>query len=259
MRVCFIKCVGIAALCVLLNSAATHAQEEGHRTEEILTNNSIVKLVRAGFQDKTVIAIIRARPARFDLAPDRLVELKKSGVNDRIVLAMIARDDANSFASDGWSGDDDSFFDGMKEGAPQSKRAGKSDPGETNIFGSGSGSRGRTRSRTGSGANTDDTQTVGSATVHILRPPAEAGDGAAPKLERAPTLTNESVIDLVEAGFSEGTVIRRIDASPVEFNFTPTSLADLHKHRVSDSIIAAMRLAMSDDKTSSQNNPKPEK
>ncbi len=222
-----------------------------------LTNAAIVKLVRAGFSEKTVIAIIRARPARFDLSPDRLIELKKNGVGERIILTMLARAEGDMLAArDDAAGDafaDDPFFDGMR-GQTRAPAAGQSpggqgDPNEVNIFGSSGGVRGRTRSRVGGGAAEGDTQTTGSASVRILRPPAEAGGANAsePKLERTPTLTNESVVELVEAGFSEGTIIRRIEGSPVEFDFAPAKLAELRRRRVGEPVIAAMRAAAGEE------------
>jgi hypothetical protein len=54
------------------------------------------------------------------------------------------------------------------------------------------------------------------------------------------------VIRLVEAGFSEGTIIKRIEESPVDFDFSPGKLDELYKKRVTDTIIAAMRTAMGD-------------
>ena len=42
-------------------------------------------------------------------------------------------------------------------------------------------------------------------------------------------LTNEGVIRLVEAGFSEGTIIKRIEESPVEFDLSPAKLDELFK------------------------------
>src|SRR5262245_28026824 len=69
----------------LIFAAAAAAQTES----QPLTNAAVIKLVHAGFKDKTVIAIIRTRPAHFDLAPERLIELKKSGVSENIILAMI--------------------------------------------------------------------------------------------------------------------------------------------------------------------------
>jgi len=80
--------------------------------------------------------------------------------------------------------------------------------------------------------------------VRILRPPSEAG--APPKLEKVATLTNDSIVELVEAGFSEGTIIRRIERSPVEFDLSPAKLTDLRKHRVSEKILSAMKAATGD-------------
>ena len=228
--------------------------------EAPLTNASIVKLVRAKFSEKTINAIIRVRPAQFDLSPDRLIELKRNGVGERIILTMLARNEGDMMARGDDAGDgfeDDPFFNGMRGGTTRAPEAGtpngQSDPNEVNIFGSSGGVRGRTRSRAGGGAAEGDTQTNGSATVRILRPPAEAGgaNGAEAKLERTPTLTNESVIELVEAGFSEGTIIRRIENSPVEFDFTNAKLTELHRRRVGEPIIVAMRAAMSEEGGSS--------
>src|SRR5215216_466556 len=83
-------------------AAAAHAQGQGPAATNTLTNASVVKLVRAGFKEKTVIAIINARPVSFDLSPDRLIELKKGGVPERVILAMIARAELVDFAGDEW-------------------------------------------------------------------------------------------------------------------------------------------------------------
>ncbi|HLM57672.1 MAG TPA: hypothetical protein VK422_16315, partial [Pyrinomonadaceae bacterium] len=92
------------------------------------------------------------------------------------------------------------------------------------------------------GGGDTDTLTTGSASVRIIRPPAEAGGAA--KLERTPTLTNDSVVGLIEAGFTEGTIVRRIEQSPVEFDLSPAKLEELRKRRVTEAVIAAMRAAM---------------
>jgi hypothetical protein len=213
--------------------------------EAPLTNAAVVKLVRAGFKENTVISIIRSRPHQFDLSPDRLIELKKNGVSEKIILAMLAVD-GSSFADDDWS--DDSFFRdslGSRTGNSQSGGGNSAD-----IFGNSGGSRGRSRSNGSNGGNSDDTQTTGSATVKILRPPAESGGTTGPpRMERTPTLTNNSIVELVEAGFSEGTIIRRIEQSPVEFDLSPEKLKELRRRRVTEAIISAMTAAMSDDST----------
>jgi hypothetical protein len=213
--------------------------------EAPLTNAAVVKLVRAGFKEKTVIAIIRSRPNRFDLSPDRLIELKKSGVSENVILAMLALSD-ESLADDGWS--NDPFFRdslGARDGGNQ---AGSSGGNSADIFGNQGGSRGRSRSSGARGGNDENTETTGSATVKILRPPAESGAASAPpQMERTPTLTNNTVMELVEAGFSEGTIIRRIEQSPVEFDLAPEKLKELRRRRVTEAIIAAMTAAMSDE------------
>ena len=232
------------ALCAAASVAAL-AQGTGRGSDSPLTNFSVVKLVRAGFREKTVIAIIRTRPSRFDLSPDRLIDLKKNGVSEKIILAMIGRDlDSALVAADDDDWGDDQFF---RQGLPGGK-GGATDPGETNIFGSSEGSRGSVRQNGVGGGSEGETMTTGSATVHIIRPPAEGGGAAAaPKLERTPTLTNDSVVELVEAGFSEGTIVRRIEQSPADFDLAPAKLAELRKRRVTEPVIAAMSAAMSDD------------
>lgn len=218
-----------------------------------LTNAAVIKLVRAGFSEKTVITIIRTRPARFDLAPDQLIELKKRGVSEKIILAMLGRDGGVMLADDdaGDSFTHDPFFND----AERTKRAtgagdagtSNGDPNETNIFGSSGGMRGRAQTNGVDGGAAGETQTTGSATVRILRPPTEGGSGEPPKLARTPTLTNDAVVELVAAGFSEGTIIRRIENSPADFDLAPAKLAELRRRRVSEPVINAMRAAMSDE------------
>jgi hypothetical protein len=232
-----------AAFALIFSAASVRAQGGGTQSVAPLTNASVVKLVRAGFREKTVIAIIAARPVNFDLTPERLIELKKGGVSEHVILAMIARAESVDLASEEW--DDMPLDEGSGASGRQPGSGSGSDPGSVNIFGSSGGAHGRTRSRNQSGDADNDTQTVGSASVRIVRPPSEGG--AQTKLERTPTLTNDSVVELVEAGFSEGTIVRRIEQSPVEFDLSPAKLSDLRKRRVGEPVIAAMRAAMGED------------
>lgn len=224
----------------ILVSASVSAQQRDER----LTNTSVVKLVRAGFKEKTIISIIRSRPNHFELGPDRLIELKKNGVGENIILAMLALDES-VVDSDDW-GDDAGFFKGVPKPGKEGSAGNPKSDGGAEIFGSGGSVESQSRSRGTNGSNEGGTYTTGSATVRILRPPTEAGSGPA-KLEKTPTLNNESIIKLVDAGFSEGTIIKRIEDSPAEFDLSSTKLTDLKKHRVTDSIIAAMKAAMGDD------------
>jgi hypothetical protein len=232
----------LLVLCLLINCALVWAQS---RDNAPLTNGSIVKLVKAGFKEKSVITIIASRPVSFDLSTDRIIELKRTGVSERVILAMMARQEGTEFSDETWT--DEEFFNQSTSVAKDPTKAGSPSDGSTvDIFGSSGGSKGSTRSRGGNGSSAGDTVTTGSATVRILRPPTEAGGGPT-KLEKTKSLTNDSICELVEAGFSEGTIIRRIEQSPVEFDLSAAKLEELRKRRVSEKILAAMKTAMGDE------------
>lgn len=226
---------------VLTLSTTLPAQQS---QKEPLTNAAVVKLAKAGFKEKTIISIISARIPAFDLSPDRMIELKRSGVSEKIIVAMLARQEGmDPFDDESWGND---MSMGSLELPKGSSPSNGSDPG-TNIFGSSGGARGETRSRGGNGSVSGETVTTGSATVRILKPPTEAGGAGPTKLEKAKTLTNDSIVELVEAGFSEGTIIRRIEQSPVEFDLAASKVEELRKQRVSEKILTAMKAAMGDE------------
>ena len=225
---------------------STNLMAQQSQKDAPLTNAAVVKLAKAGFKEKTIISIIYARIPAFDLTADRMIELKRSGVSEKVIVAMLARQDGmDPFDDESW-GDDASMGSLELPKGSSSGNGNGSDPG-TNIFGSSGGAKGQTRSRGGNASSSGDTVTTGSATVRILRPPTEAGGTGSTKLEKAPTLTNDSIVELVEAGFSEGTIIRRIEQSPVEFDLAAAKLEELRKQRVSEKILTAMKAAMGDE------------
>jgi hypothetical protein len=239
-------------MCLFASYAVTVAQSQDNGP---LTNAAVVKLVKAGFKEKSILTIIASRPARFDLSTERMIELKRTGVSEKVILAMLARQEGSVFSDEGW-GDEEFMSSPSNNDKETAAKPGNSGDGSSvDIFGSSGGSKGSTKSRSGNGSSSGDIVTTGSATVRILRPPTEAGGGPA-KLEKTPSLTNDGVIELVEAGFSEGTIIRRIEQSPVNFDFTPDKLADLKKHRVTDKIVIAMKTAMGVD-TGASTTPTP--
>ena len=234
----------------LLVGCAIGVSAQAKQNEGPLTNAEIVKLVKAGFKEKTIVLIIAARAPNFDLTPDKMIQLKRNGVSENIIVAMLARQDGGEVAIDdpsssSWA--DDPFYDNKKSSSGDGPGSNGS---TTDIFGSSSGSKSSQKSRGGvSGSSSGESNLSGSATVRILRPPSEAGGNAgAAKLERAKSLTNDSIVELVEAGFSEGTIIRRIEQSPVDFDLADEKLNELRKRRVSDKVLAAMKAAMGEDK-----------
>jgi hypothetical protein len=57
--------------------------------QEILTNDSIIKLVEAGLSEKTIISLIKQSLTKFDLAPQTIIKLKQAGVSDKIIETML--------------------------------------------------------------------------------------------------------------------------------------------------------------------------
>jgi len=231
---------------VLLLAGSAFGVQTQSKQEGPMTNAEVIKLVKAGFKEKTVVLIIASRIPNFDLSSDRMIQLKRAGVNENIIIAMLARQEGTDVPTDestAWG--DDPFFNSKID--PKDGSAKGSD-GSTNIFGSSSGVRQKNSTRTGNGSASGESDLTGSATVRILRPPAEAGNGSSAKLEKTKSLTNDSIVELVEAGFSEGTIIRRIEQSPVEFDLAADKLEALRKHRVSDKVIVAMKAAMGEEK-----------
>ncbi len=227
------KSISAAFLCLSIFAIGAFGQQQ--QSDGPLTNASVVRLVKAGFKEKTIITIIGNRPSDFKLDTEHLIELKRSGVNENIILAMLSSQMGIVLVEDEWSGE--SLFKDSKKGDTKAQ-------GGEGIFGSGSSSQSSGRSNGAPVGIQNDGNVSGSATVRIIKPPTEGGESASPKLEKTPTLTNEGVIKLVDAGFSEGTIIKRIEDSPVDFDLSPAKLDELFKRRVTDAIIAAMRAAM---------------
>jgi hypothetical protein len=232
------RLLSATVLCLLL-FAVGHAQQP----EPLLTNAGVMKLVKAGFKEKTIIAIIGNRPSNFNLDTEDLIVLKRNGVNENIIMAMLSSQMGTVIVTNEEDWDNDGFFKDLKK----PNGAGESQSQGTNIFGAGGNSKSESRSRSGLGGNQNEGNVTGSATVRIIKPAVEGGsENTTAKLEKTPTLNNEGVIRMVDAGFSEGTIIKRIQESPVDFDLSPGKLEELFKKRVTDAIIAAMREAMGD-------------
>lgn len=239
-------------------AAQKPAAKAGTNTKrEVLTNDSIINLVRAQFKEKTILTLMRTSPVSFDLSSTKLIQLKKNGVSETIIQAMIQQ---QSVAADAFSLRDDEFFntddDAFFKSAPrldlpemkrkETKRNDSTDEKQTDIFGSRAGNQSQSRTRGGIGGDrSSDSELTGSATVRILKSPTESGE---PKLERAPKLSNQSIIEMVEAGFSEGTILRKIELTQVEFDLSAKAVEELKKSRVSEKVIKAMRQAMDESK-----------
>lgn len=61
------------------------------QSNEILTNETIIKLHTAGLGAKILISKIETSRCNFDLSTDGLIKLKKSAVSDEVIAAMISK------------------------------------------------------------------------------------------------------------------------------------------------------------------------
>jgi outer membrane lipoprotein SlyB len=56
-----------------------------------MTNDDVIKMVKGGLGEATVIQAIEGAEAGFDTSPDGLVKLKQGGVSDNVIQRIIAR------------------------------------------------------------------------------------------------------------------------------------------------------------------------
>ena len=57
---------------------------------DVLTNDGVIKMVKAGLSESVVIQKIRTSEKKFDTSADALVNLKSAGVPDSVIEAMLA-------------------------------------------------------------------------------------------------------------------------------------------------------------------------
>ena len=59
--------------------------------QETLSNDSIVKMVKAGLGESLIVSMIQNQPGKYSLTPDDLVNLKQKGVSEKILTAMVSK------------------------------------------------------------------------------------------------------------------------------------------------------------------------
>ena len=66
--------------------------------QSVLTNETVMKMVRAGLSDDVVLTTIRNSAGRYDTSPDGLIALKTSGASDAVISAVMAKAKASAAA-----------------------------------------------------------------------------------------------------------------------------------------------------------------
>lgn len=85
-------------LCVLCISAFLAS------AQETLTNDSIVKMVKAGLGEALIVSMIQNQPGKYSLSPDDLVKLKQQGVPERVLAAMVNKGSVSGASTPSASG-----------------------------------------------------------------------------------------------------------------------------------------------------------
>ena len=59
--------------------------------QSALTNDAILKMIKAGLSDDIVVSTIKAQPGKFSTGADDLIALKQAGVGDKVIGAMVEK------------------------------------------------------------------------------------------------------------------------------------------------------------------------
>jgi hypothetical protein len=59
--------------------------------QDVLTNDSILKMVKSNLGENLIISMVQGQPGKYSLNPDELVKLKDAGVSEKILAAMVGK------------------------------------------------------------------------------------------------------------------------------------------------------------------------
>lgn len=59
--------------------------------QESLTNDGVIRLVKAGMSEELIVSIVRQQPGAYSLGADQLVLLKEAGVSEKLIQAMLEK------------------------------------------------------------------------------------------------------------------------------------------------------------------------
>lgn len=78
--------LGTFALALMLVFSASLLE-----AQEPLTNESIVKLVKAGLSEDMIVSMVNAQPGKYSLGADDIIALKTAGVSEKIIAAIVTK------------------------------------------------------------------------------------------------------------------------------------------------------------------------
>ena len=118
--------LGVAVLVFLglLQGVAGYGQSSGGQAtggdDEVLTNESVVKLVQSGVGSSLIVKMIEEQPNTFHLGSASVIQLKQKGVPQSVISAMLSKKAGGAAEAPGASGAGASA--GGSRGAPSSRQ-----------------------------------------------------------------------------------------------------------------------------------------
>jgi hypothetical protein len=61
---------------------------------EVLTNETLIKLVKAGLRDDVIVGMINSQPGQYSASPKAVIAMKEAGVSDNIIAAVVRKSSA---------------------------------------------------------------------------------------------------------------------------------------------------------------------
>jgi hypothetical protein len=156
--------------------------------QEPLTNESIVKLVKQGLPEDSIINLINTRLEQFSFTAGAIAALQKAGISEKIISAMVNRDLRGSTTT----------------GEPKVHQQNQT----SDVF------------------------------AHQSKPDAAAEAAQGPLAHES--LTNDSIIKMVQAGLSETVILSMVNTQPGKYSLAADDIIALKKAGVSDTIITAI-------------------
>ncbi|HXX45865.1 MAG TPA: hypothetical protein VEJ38_14145 [Candidatus Acidoferrales bacterium] len=87
----------VVLLGIMVSLSATAAAAQGSRKP--ITNADVVNLTKSGVSEQTIILMIRSGTPQFDVSADAVIDLKKQGVSDAVLNAMLTASAAAATAT----------------------------------------------------------------------------------------------------------------------------------------------------------------
>jgi len=84
-----VKRLSILPIFLVLFALVFAANTRTFAQDEVMTNDEVISLVKAGLSKQIIINKIRTSKSNFDLSTDSLIKLKTAGVDDDIVTVML--------------------------------------------------------------------------------------------------------------------------------------------------------------------------